>query len=243
MKIVRAWAATISGMLLSLGLLSIGSAAHAASLTLNFDATYNTALSGNAGNTSNLTDYSAGLIGGQTIHGSFSYDPSAAPTFSASLSGGRTISDYFPTSLSFSIPSLNFSTAVATITVLDSTQPADLDTFQLVTDVFSAISPTHSVESRTGVFLDGPPTIFNSASLPANFNVADFGDAALIMVQTDSENGTFFGQRILRFDMTAVTASSETPLPAALPLFATGLGALGLLGWRRKRKAAALAAA
>ena len=26
------------------------------------------------------------------------------------------------------------------------------------------------------------------------------------------------------------------PLPSALPLFATGLGALGLLGWRRKRK-------
>jgi hypothetical protein len=30
-----------------------------------------------------------------------------------------------------------------------------------------------------------------------------------------------------------------TPLPAALPLFATGLGAVGLLGWRRKRKASA----
>jgi hypothetical protein len=29
------------------------------------------------------------------------------------------------------------------------------------------------------------------------------------------------------------------PLPAALPLFATGLGALGLLGWRRKRKVVA----
>jgi hypothetical protein len=27
-----------------------------------------------------------------------------------------------------------------------------------------------------------------------------------------------------------------TPLPAGLPLFASGLGALGLLGWRRKRK-------
>ncbi len=27
-----------------------------------------------------------------------------------------------------------------------------------------------------------------------------------------------------------------TPTPAALPLFATGLGALGLFGWRRKRK-------
>jgi hypothetical protein len=31
-------------------------------------------------------------------------------------------------------------------------------------------------------------------------------------------------------------AATTTPLPAALPLFATGLGALGLLGWRRKRK-------
>jgi hypothetical protein len=31
--------------------------------------------------------------------------------------------------------------------------------------------------------------------------------------------------------------TSATPLPAALPLFATGLGALGLLGWHRKRKA------
>jgi hypothetical protein len=30
-----------------------------------------------------------------------------------------------------------------------------------------------------------------------------------------------------------------TPLPAALPLFATGIGGLGLLGWRRKRKALA----
>jgi hypothetical protein len=28
------------------------------------------------------------------------------------------------------------------------------------------------------------------------------------------------------------------PAPAALPLFATGLGALGLLGWRRKKTAA-----
>jgi hypothetical protein len=33
-----------------------------------------------------------------------------------------------------------------------------------------------------------------------------------------------------------------TPLPAALPLFASSLGALGLLGWRRKRKAQAIAA-
>jgi hypothetical protein len=43
--------------------------------------------------------------------------------------------------------------------------------------------------------------------------------------------------------VSAVSADiGATPLPAALPLFATGLGALGLLGWRRKKKAAAIAA-
>jgi len=50
---------------------------------------------------------------------------------------------------------------------------------------------------------------------------------------TESITGTYTG-----------TLTAATPLPAALPLFATGLGALGLLGWRRKRKnAAAIAAA
>lgn len=39
-----------------------------------------------------------------------------------------------------------------------------------------------------------------------------------------------------------VLESTAAPLPAALPLFATGLAALGLLGCRRKRKDAALAA-
>jgi hypothetical protein len=33
---------------------------------------------------------------------------------------------------------------------------------------------------------------------------------------------------------------STTPLPAALPLFATGIGGLGLLGWYRKRRAQAV---
>jgi hypothetical protein len=35
--------------------------------------------------------------------------------------------------------------------------------------------------------------------------------------------------------------AAVTPLPAALPLFATGLGALGLLGWRSKRTARSVA--
>jgi hypothetical protein len=35
--------------------------------------------------------------------------------------------------------------------------------------------------------------------------------------------------------------TATTPLPATLPLFASGLGVWGLLGWRRKQKASAIA--
>jgi len=64
-------------------------------------------------------------------------------------------------------------------------------------------------------------------------------------------NGTLTGASpadTRTYNLAALTISGSnfavvaTPLPAALPLFATGLAGLGLLGWRRKRKAAALAA-
>jgi hypothetical protein len=37
----------------------------------------------------------------------------------------------------------------------------------------------------------------------------------------------------------ATSTPDVVPLPGALPLFATGIGAMGLIGWRRKRKAQA----
>jgi hypothetical protein len=49
---------------------------------------------------------------------------------------------------------------------------------------------------------------------------------------------------LIDFGLTATTnLLSTTPLPATLPLFATGFAGLGLLGWRRKRKNAAAIAA
>ena len=50
------------------------------------------------------------------------------------------------------------------------------------------------------------------------------------------KSGTIFAysvpQQVGTWDVTV----SATPLPAALPLFATGLGTLGVIGWRKKRK-------
>jgi hypothetical protein len=56
----------------------------------------------------------------------------------------------------------------------------------------------------------------------------------------EDTNMDILGQPILAF----LTPSpvSTTPLPAALPLFAGGLGAMGLFGWRRKKKTAILPA-
>jgi hypothetical protein len=49
----------------------------------------------------------------------------------------------------------------------------------------------------------------------------------------------------VNFDMPGVWSpqTSQTPLPSALPLLFTGLGFLGLLGWRTKRKNAPVIAA
>ena len=57
-------------------------------------------------------------------------------------------------------------------------------------------------------------------------------------------NGDPAGDHINGLDNIAIgDAVASTPLPAALPLFATGLGVMGLFGWRRKRKGAAALAA
>ena len=61
------------------------------------------------------------------------------------------------------------------------------------------------------------------------------GDNSLIQFGPDPNNPLFAFPRNMdaRFRIDGDIIS--TPLPAALPLFATGLAALGLLGWRRKR--------
>jgi hypothetical protein len=81
-------------------------------------------------------------------------------------------------------------------------------------------------------------------SFDSNGLAADVGSVANIpstgaFFTTEAANGTF--QWVVPPPgIDIYNGSSTVPLPAALPLFATGLGALGLLGWRRKRKAGRL---
>ena len=72
-------------------------------------------------------------------------------------------------------------------------------------------------------------------TFPADFHYQSVCGAGIATCGTG-----WSGSLDITYNFTPSTAA-ETPLPAALPLFATGLGALGLLGWRRKRKAQAVA--
>ena len=59
------------------------------------------------------------------------------------------------------------------------------------------------------------------------------------ILNADTDSGLIVGggPMSLDFEGTVTFDAAATPLPAALPLFAGGLGAMGLLGWRRRRKA------
>jgi hypothetical protein len=81
------------------------------------------------------------------------------------------------------------------------------------------------------------PTMSGTDTFSSGSNSLEFEAGKLTLI--DSVIGS--SSILQRQETAAILARETTPLPAALPLFATGIGALGLLGWRRKRKAQAVA--
>jgi hypothetical protein len=89
---------------------------------------------------------------------------------------------------------------------------------------YTAISPFGSSGPHDLIVYD--PTTSNSIIIDFAYDLANASDPLSNFQNADGNyaNGGVAG------------TVDPTPLPAALPLFATGLGAMGLLGWRRKRK-------
>src|SRR5262249_9060416 len=142
--------------------------------------------------------------------------------------------EYPGVTLLFSIPAHTFflTGGIAEVT----------DTTTVGTDSFSAFQsgPVSFVSGQLltlglGVELTSSLTTpFSSTDFPIHLNLADFPFAVMAITQDDFAGRVNVGHSELDFDITNLTEVSSTPLPAALPLFATGLGALGLLGWRRR---------
>jgi hypothetical protein len=102
-------------------------------------------------------------------------------------------------------------------------------------------------QATNNVLIAPNPTVADPLLLvpDSDFHIKFSWDA----VDNIKDNDVDFGLWEARFGVTSPTGNllitanlrvNDTPLPAALPLFATGIGGLGLLGWRRKRKARAI---
>jgi hypothetical protein len=153
-----------------------------------------------------------------------------------SISGSFTMSDALPANqtISFFSPlSFSFSDGVGTITNLD----VGLVIFQRVTTDNSGNISGWDFQVSAGDFtIPGQQT----NTIISGSNTGDFGELTTCTARSSIGTCTATdGQFGISPSISSGTWSSAlvpTPLPAALPLFATGLGALGLLGWRRKKK-------
>jgi hypothetical protein len=149
------------------------------------------------------------------------------------------------------------------------TATGNYTTSMSITGFFKVASPltgnfSGSIVPQSYSFFDGVNTLDKSNSLAFSFNITTNSGGDIFMVfpgiviatpnsekqillQAASDNaydgsgGSFTLATSLTPGTWQRTDVSVVPVPAALPLLASGLGALGFIGWRRKRKAAAAA--
>lgn len=125
--------------------------------------------------------------------------------------------------------------------------PGDSDTFNVspsecTLDISSTTGAYLGISSESPLTLDfqvNGGTVLTPFSDPTfvettNFELY-FGPGAWAIGFYAPANDPMGSLSVLNLDL-PLDGSFGTPLPAALPLFASGLGAMGLFGWRRKRK-------
>jgi hypothetical protein len=147
-----------------------------------------------------------------------------------------------------SVTTLGFNTTASGNAFLQYAAPFDSATGGSWTFNFTTpISAFGAYFTGTEANLPGPLTISFNDGVPQQLSITKNSIAGVLFFGFTDSNGLFnsvtisggattgdrdiFGIDDVRFSASAV------PIPGALPLFVTGLGALGLLGWRRKRKA------
>jgi hypothetical protein len=117
----------------------------------------------------------------------------------------------------------------------------------LTQDFSTSIVGINVFANNVALVLSGTPGFWNYAPTGATY-----GKMTGVFTATSTSTpirieSILFGSRVfmIGLDDVSVTgpALSQTPIPGALPLFASGVGMMSLLAWRRKRKTAAPIAA
>ena len=105
-----------------------------------------------------------------------------------------------------------------------------------ISDRLRWIDPNNSFTSCTSTSGLGP-----CANRMIFYSLDDVTHAFGSTTETVTENASGIFSYTTPNGVNTYDGVSQVPLPATLPLFASGLAGLGLLGWRRKRKAQAAA--
>lgn len=82
--------------------------------------------------------------------------------------------------------------------------------------------------------------IVGTPDITIGINGWAYGNASSVWYSQDQYGHTLTTSGEATITEVTGQGPGQAPIPAALPLFATGLGGLGLLGWRRKKRAATL---
>jgi PEP-CTERM motif-containing protein len=207
-----------------------------------------------------------GTLTGQTTYGSISQSPCGADP--CNISGAFTLTYLFNTDLAapgnFSLSQLtgsspvNFSfvppvgTATLSGILNEIIDPSVCNIAGCVaneSDTASGGTTSQTVQYNfSSSFSASIQTqLFSNAAIPASilqpfsFSGTDIGTGSLLI--SSSPGSTCIGSNCTSDTLTIDSVSvTVTPLPGALPLFAAGLGAIGLLGWRRRRSERGVAA-
>jgi hypothetical protein len=121
-----------------------------------------------------------------------------------------------------------------------------------VTDPYFSASPLtlntiayFAFDGAGTLTLSSDPTLSKSFSdttdITIGINGWAYGTGSSVWYSQDSYGNTLTANGTATITAQTDPTLGETPVPAALPLFASGLSALGLFGWRRKRRAQAAA--
>ena len=180
----------------------------------------------------------AALVAGST----FMADPANASTINYTLSGvtfgdGGTASGTFAIdSISGHLTAFDITTTTGSVIpgiVYDPTTVPSSNITYIGTNRFVLSAPVSASYAFQGLSLGFLNPLTNAATDPLVLGLA--GGVSYECLNCNPVRWVTAGEAVF---------VPAVPIPATLPLFATGLGALGLLTWRRKRKAkAALEAA
>jgi hypothetical protein len=162
--------------------------------------------------------FGVGLVAGSAQAATITYNLTLQDTTPGGISGTGTLTIAAP------LLANNVYTPGPAVTLLD---------FVINAQDFNETSTFTSIHTNASAQIDAITTLV--------FSPGFLSTGALTF--TYSGNGQF-GSGVINLVAAAdgENEAAATPLPAALPLFATGLGAMGLFGWRRKRKQAVAAA-